>query len=247
MILDVLAAAGIATSGAEGCEADDDRDARLRRGRRSGGGGQRRPGPVAGGGRRSGACARAVRGPRAGQGRNDGTCRGGRSTGVPVDRAGVAYAEMSMLRGDPSDGLPGVTGIGEKTAAKLITAFGNLDALEKAALEGDSSVPTRSRNALAAATDYLAAARVVVAVRTTPTPSTQAIRTYCHTPADPDRLAELGEELRIGASLGRLEGARLARIRTTETCPRPSARARHLVLAVVVDDGDGHPAPGRRP
>ena len=78
----------------------------------------------------------------------------------------LAYAEMSMLRGDPSDGLPGVTGIGEKTAAKLITAFGNLDALEKAALEGDSSVPTRSRNALAAATDYLAAARVVVAVRT---------------------------------------------------------------------------------
>ena len=113
-----------------------------------------------------------------------------------------------MLRGDPSDGLPGVTGIGEKTAAKLITAFGNLDALEKAALEGDSSVPTRSRNALAAATDYLAAARVVVAVRTdADTIDSSDSDILPHTPADPDRLAELGEELGIGASLGRLSKA----------------------------------------
>ena len=40
--------------------------------------------------------------------------------GVPVDRAGPAYAELALLRGDPSDGLPGVAGIGEKTAATLL-------------------------------------------------------------------------------------------------------------------------------
>ena len=41
--------------------------------------------------------------------------------GVP----GRAYADFAVLRGDPSDGLPGVTGVGEKTAAALITAFGD--------------------------------------------------------------------------------------------------------------------------
>ena len=40
--------------------------------------------------------------------------------GVPEARAGEAYAEMAMLRGDPSDGLPGVPGVGAKTAATLV-------------------------------------------------------------------------------------------------------------------------------
>src|SRR5205807_377288 len=45
--------------------------------------------------------------------------------GVPAANAGPGYADMAVLRGDPSDGLPGVAGIGEKTAAKLITQFGS--------------------------------------------------------------------------------------------------------------------------
>ena len=40
--------------------------------------------------------------------------------GVPAHRAGPAYAELALLRGDPSDGLPGVAGIGEKTAMTLL-------------------------------------------------------------------------------------------------------------------------------
>src|SRR5262249_24105239 len=39
---------------------------------------------------------------------------------------GPGYAELALLRGDPSDGLPGVPGIGEKTAAKLLAEFGDL-------------------------------------------------------------------------------------------------------------------------
>src|SRR5213078_310194 len=39
---------------------------------------------------------------------------------------GSGYADLALLRGDPSDGLPGVPGIGEKTAAKLIAAHGSL-------------------------------------------------------------------------------------------------------------------------
>ena len=128
--------------------------------------------------------------------------------GVPVERAGTAYAEMSMLRGDPSDGLPGVPGIGEKTAAKLITAYGDLDALEEAALDTSSTLTPRVRSSLRDSTAYLRAARTVVTVRTdAPTVESRPDDHLPSAPADPDRLANLIEELRIGASVGRLADA----------------------------------------
>jgi len=64
--------------------------------------------------------------------------RRGVSDYVLYDEAGIAertgvtprqYPEFAALRGDPSDNLPGVAGIGEKTAAKLITTYGNLDGI----------------------------------------------------------------------------------------------------------------------
>src|SRR5499427_10929576 len=48
-----------------------------------------------------------------------------RRYGIP----GRGYLDFALLRGDPSDGLPGVRGIGEKTAAKLIAEHGSLDRL----------------------------------------------------------------------------------------------------------------------
>ena len=45
--------------------------------------------------------------------------------GVPAGR----YADFAALRGDPSDGLPGVPGIGEKTAARLVARYGGLAAI----------------------------------------------------------------------------------------------------------------------
>ena len=42
-------------------------------------------------------------------------------------RDGAGYADLAVLRGDPSDGLPGVAGIGEKTAAALLNRYGTLD------------------------------------------------------------------------------------------------------------------------
>jgi 5'-3' exonuclease len=80
------------------------------------------------------------------------------------DRAGDAYAEMAVLRGDPSDGLPGVSGIGEKTAAKLITQFGSLRALLDAARGDDTRLIPRHRGKLADAAEYLAVAPTVVRV-----------------------------------------------------------------------------------
>ena len=48
------------------------------------------------------------------------------------ERTGVTpaqYPEYAALRGDPSDNLPGVPGVGEKTAAKLISTYGGLDGI----------------------------------------------------------------------------------------------------------------------
>lgn len=115
--------------------------------------------------------------------------------GVPVARAGAAYAEMAVLRGDPSDGLPGVKGIGAKTAATLISEFGSLDALEAAAAQPDSTLKPAVRANLVAAHHYLVAARTVVVARTDIRP---VLDGSAAPPLDPDtdavggRAAELG-------------------------------------------------------
>ena len=57
--------------------------------------------------------------------------------GVPSSR----YADLAILRGDPSDGLPGVRGIGDKTAAALVGAFGDVEAIIAAAADPTSPKP----------------------------------------------------------------------------------------------------------
>ncbi|MFZ2512531.1 MAG: 5'-3' exonuclease [Gordonia sp. (in: high G+C Gram-positive bacteria)] len=127
---------------------------------------------------------------------------------VPRARAGTAYAEMSMLRGDPSDGLRGVKGIGDKTAAKLITAYGSLDALEAAAAQPDSGISPRLTGALEDAADYLRAARTVVTVRSdAPVEFSRGDQLLPPAPDDADGLAALVEQLGIEASIGRLSAA----------------------------------------
>ena len=127
---------------------------------------------------------------------------------VPEDRAGTAYAEMSILRGDPSDGLPGVPGIGDKTAAKLITEYGDLDALEVAAHDPGSALAARARKSILASTDYLTAARVVVAVRTdADTVESRTDDRLPTTPDDVDGLRALVAELGVSASVNRLAKA----------------------------------------
>jgi 5'-3' exonuclease len=77
---------------------------------------------------------------------------------------GQAYADMATLRGDSSDGLPGVTGIGEKTAATLINRYGDLAGLRRALAEGDPQIKGAQRARLEAASAYLDVAPTVVQV-----------------------------------------------------------------------------------
>jgi len=80
--------------------------------------------------------------------------------GIP----GKAYADFATLRGDPSDGLPGVPGVGDKTAAALITRYGDLAGLIAALDAGDPAMPAGARLKLDAARAYLAVAPAVVQV-----------------------------------------------------------------------------------
>ncbi|WP_377642548.1 5'-3' exonuclease H3TH domain-containing protein [Oryzobacter terrae] len=77
---------------------------------------------------------------------------------------GEAYLEMSVLRGDTSDGLPGVKGIGDKTAAALIAQYGSLAGLREAVDNGDPAIKGARRANLEAASAYLDVAPTVVRV-----------------------------------------------------------------------------------
>ncbi|MBC7631751.1 5'-3' exonuclease [Aeromicrobium sp.] len=75
------------------------------------------------------------------------------------------YVDFAVMRGDASDGLPGVAGIGDKTAAALLEEFGDLDGILAAAQDDSSSIKPRVRQSLIDSDDYIAAARIVVAVK----------------------------------------------------------------------------------
>ena len=115
---------------------------------------------------------------------------------------GRAYADYAVLRGDPSDGLPGVPGVGEKTAAALVRTFGSIEALLAAIEAGHGGFPMNSRPKLAAARDYLGVAPAVTRVATdAPVPDVDGALPL--TPAAPDRLAALDERWDLGSSLRR--------------------------------------------
>jgi 5'-3' exonuclease len=86
---------------------------------------------------------------------------------VVVNKYGVLpeqYADFATLRGDPSDGLPGVAGVGDKTAAGLLKTYGDLDGILAAAANPRTSIASGLRGKLVAAAPYLAVAPTVVAV-----------------------------------------------------------------------------------
>ncbi len=128
--------------------------------------------------------------------------------GVPVARAGEAYAEMAMLRGDPSDGLPGVPGIGAKTAATLVGRFASWAELRAAITDrSDTRLSPPVRNKLGAAAPYLAVVEPVVRVALDAPVHLDRADTVPSAPADPDRLDALVERWGLGGSVDRLLAA----------------------------------------
>jgi len=118
------------------------------------------------------------------------------------DIPGRAYADFAALRGDPSDGLPGVPGVGEKTAAALVRTFGSIEGITTALDAGHGGFPRGSRDKLEKVRDYLnVALSVVKVVDDAPLPEIDG--TLPVTLADAGRLTELGERWGLGSSLTR--------------------------------------------
>ncbi len=126
-----------------------------------------------------------------------------------LGRYGVAaarYADFATLRGDASDGLPGVKGVGEKTAVALLASYGDLAGIQAAAADPGSELSPSVRARLLAASDYLAVAPKVVAVARD-LPVDRARTALPARPADPQRLAELAERRNLGGPAVRLTAA----------------------------------------
>jgi 5'-3' exonuclease len=209
VILDVLAAAGLATAGAEGHEADDVIGTLCAVERTD-------PVAVVSGDRDLMQVVRddptPVRLIYVGRGLAKAETLGppevAAKYGVPAARAGAAYAEMAMLRGDPSDGLPGVPGIGAKTAATLVGRFGSWDELRAAVADRtDARMSPPVRSKLAAAAPYLAVVEPVVRVALDAPVRTSGPDAVPAAPADPARLAELAERWALGGTVERLVAA----------------------------------------
>lgn len=118
------------------------------------------------------------------------------------------YVDFAVLRGDASDGLPGVAGVGEKTAAGLLARFGDLGAIEQATAADPSPLAGGVRAKLAAAADYLGPARTVVAAaRQVELPLELDDLELVSSPADATGWASLAEDLGLGGSAERIVAA----------------------------------------
>src|SRR3954470_24705836 len=116
------------------------------------------------------------------------------------------YADFATMRGDASDGLPGVAGIGEKTAASLLLRFGDLRAIVSAAADPESEMSPGPRRRILDAADYLLVAPTVVAVaRHLDLPPYNA--TLRAAPRDPDLVDALAERYNLESPIKRLRAA----------------------------------------
>ncbi|MGB8947336.1 MAG: 5'-3' exonuclease [Streptomyces sp.] len=116
---------------------------------------------------------------------------------------GSGYVDLALLRGDPSDGLPGVPGIGEKTAAKLLDAYGDLAGIMAAVDDRKSKLTPSQRRRLDESRAYVAVAPTVVRVAgDVPLPDVDLA--LPGEPRDPAALDDLAERWNLGGALKRL-------------------------------------------
>jgi len=113
------------------------------------------------------------------------------------------YADFATMRGDSSDGLPGVAGVGDKTAATLLQRFGDIESIIAAAQDPDGDMGPGPRGKIKAALDYLAVAPRVVAVAREIDLGSPDL-TLPREPADAEMLAAISEKFGLGGSVDRL-------------------------------------------
>ena len=116
---------------------------------------------------------------------------------------GRQYADFATLRGDASDGLPGVPGVGDKTAATLLGRFEDMGGLLAAVEDPGSDLAPGPRRKLKDAAGYLAVAPTVVAVACDIDLGDPDLRLPL-TPHDPERLVELSRRWGLDSPTARL-------------------------------------------
>lgn len=124
---------------------------------------------------------------------------------VVVAKYGVSptqYADFATMRGDASDGLPGVAGVGEKTAATLLREHGDLAGIRAAAEAGDGmSAGVRAR--ILASSAYLDVAPAVVEVAKRLDVTAPAEPLFPLGPEEIDAALALAEAWNLGSSMAR--------------------------------------------
>lgn len=116
------------------------------------------------------------------------------------------YADLALLRGDPSDGLPGVPGVGARTAAGLLERFSDLAGILAAVEAGAVGIRPGVAAALRDSRDYLQRAAAVVRV-VDDLPMAEVDFAIPPSPADPQALADLARRWAINAPIQRISRA----------------------------------------
>ena len=125
-----------------------------------------------------------------------------RKYSIPGDR----YALFAMFRGDPSDGLPGVRGIGEKGAALIANHFADVDQALQGAHEAHQALTPALAKKIIAGADYLKIAPTLVnCAKDVALPSLDIAMPKA--PADLSKIYEIKERYGLGASVDRLIAA----------------------------------------
>jgi 5'-3' exonuclease len=122
--------------------------------------------------------------------------------GIPGDR----YSLFAIFRGDPSDGLPGVKGIGEKGAALIVNHFATVDEVVAAAESEDRALTPNLIKKIIAGKDYLRIApTLVLCARDVSLPVVDLA--LPQKPSDLSHIYQLQKDYGLGASIDRMIAA----------------------------------------
>lgn len=121
---------------------------------------------------------------------------------IPGDRYGL----FAMIRGDASDGLPGIKGIGEKGAASIAKQFTNLHEVMKAAINDDERLTTNIRKKLIESAEYAKIAPKLVGCATDVSIPEMKID-LPNKPLDTQKIQDIKEEFGLGTSVDRIMNA----------------------------------------